>query len=159
MHNRRKQHKEDEARRETIRSALKQIHNELKDTVDEIEKGECIHYYDDPENPPPISFLKMRFYHMACESLITSSEVRSTNLDVNEIKKIIGIIKENNRIFDWMEHNLPLANEDGSALRVEDDEFPNMLEDSKKMHSYQEHLRADIPPMLEKIRKACDLLD
>ena len=96
---------------------------------------------------------------MSCENLITSLEVRSTDLDVNEIKEIIGIIKENNRIFDWMERNLPLANKDGSGPRVENDTFPNMLEDCKKMHSYQERLRIDIPPILKKIREACDRLD
>ena len=84
--------------------------------------------------------------------------MRGTNLDVSEIKEVIGFMKEHNRIFDKMEQELPVANEDGSGQLVEDDRFPNMLDDCKMMSIYEKRLRERISPILQKIEAECDQL-
>lgn len=158
IHNHNERCRKDKEKRDKIRNALKQIHDELNDTLDAIEKKKGIHYYCEHKNAKPISFLKLKFWSVSCEHLINSPEIMGVDISVNKIKDIIGYIKENNRIFEWMEDDLPLANEDGSGPRVDDNAFPNMLYKCSKMHSYQKQLRDDIPPILQKIKKVCDQL-
>lgn len=157
-HDRDERCRKDKESKESTRSALKRMYEELKDTLDAIEADKGIHNYRDREGVQPILFLKTKFWHTDCENLIKSPEMRDIDLDVNKIKDVIGIIKENNRIFDWMERDLPPTKNDGGAPLVEDSKFPNMLEECKKMHGYQERLRKDIPLILQKIREACDQL-
>ena len=154
-----KRRRKDREYKENTRNALKRIYEELEDTFDAIKADKGVHNYRDRVGGKTVLFLKIKFWHAECEDLIKSPEVRSTDLDVNTIKDAVGIIKENNRIFDWMEHNQPPVNEDGNIPLVEHDMFPNMLEECTKMHTYQERLREDIPLILQKIRDVCDRLD
>ena len=156
-HDRDERDRKDNESQGKVRSALKRMHEELSDASRDIEAGKGIHTYEDPSGQT-VSFLKVRFFHTDCEDLIRSPEVRGTSLDVNEIKEAIGIMKEYNRIFDRMEQDLPVANEDGSGPLVEDGKFQGMLEDGRKMRRYAERLRESIPPILRKIEDECGRL-
>lgn len=145
-------------KQENTRSALKRIHDELKDTLDAIKNDKGVKTYTDPERQETVMFLKLRFHYDECEDLIKTPEVRGAKLDVNKIKDVIGIIKENNRIFEWIEREQPLVRDGEKNPVVEHDTFLKMWEDCKKMNHYQERLREDIPPILQKIKEVCDQL-
>ncbi len=155
-HNHDERRRKDEEKRENIRNALKRMYKELKDTLVAMEKEEYYNYRDKDGNTS--SYFKLRFHYVECESLIVSPEIRGVNMDMNKIKDVIGLMRENNMIYDWMNHNLPPANEDGSGPCVDNEAFSEMSNYSRNMHWYQEQLRKDIPPILEKIRKECEML-
>lgn len=150
-----KRRRKDEESRKNKRNALKRMYEELNDTFDAIERERGIHtrYCGDCE---PISFLKMKFSCEVCEDLIKTPEIIGANIDMMKIVDVINFTKENNRIFDWMERDLPLVDDDHDTPVIEDD--AKMLDGYKKMYRYQKQLREKIPPMLKKIKKECNQL-
>ena len=87
-----------------------------------------------------------------------SPEIRGIDIDMNKIKDVIGYMRDNNVVYDWMNSSLPVKIEDEDIPHVADDKFPEMEENAKKMHWYQEQLREAIPPILKKIEKEYDRL-
>ena len=158
-HDRDERRRKDRERRENAQSALKRMYYELKDTFDAIKTDQGIHHYRDCKNRQPVSFLLVKFWYTECENLIQLPEVRGADIDINKIKDIVGMIKEHDRIFDWMKYNLPPVDKYGSGSHIDDGRFPKVLENCRKMHRHQEWLRKEIPPTLQKIKEACNQLD
>lgn len=150
-HDRDERHRKDKEFQANVCNALKQMYKELDDTLNAIESREGEYEYI--KDGKSVRFLKLRFHYTECENLIKSSEIRSTNINTNEIKDVISIIKNNNRVFHWMETNLPPKNYDGSAPCVNNGAYPEMSHNVGDVCAYHRQLQENIPHILEEIKR------